>query len=167
LTAIRLIATLFPIMTEILNPPNSPAAEESQPPADMVTSEEFITRLRALMALVPDVPALTPKKRRMLQRLGRVSESEAQAAINVVQASDKVASTVEETAEVQEMLEAANRWTAAESELKAAWRKVADANLVRWNRIANFAALTYGSVQSWRSIRRMTNLCRICGRFGA
>jgi hypothetical protein len=110
----------------------------------MVTSEQFIDELRALMARVPDLPTLTPQARRALQRVGRVSASEAQAAINVVQASDKVASTVEETDEIQRMLQAANRWTAAESELKAAWQKVTDANLVRWQRIADFTSQTFG-----------------------
>jgi hypothetical protein len=110
----------------------------------MVTSEQFIDELRALMARVPDLPSLTPQARRALQRLGRVSASEAQAAINVVQASDKVAGTVDEMDEIHGMLDAANRWTAAESELKAAWQKITDANLVRRRRIANFISQTFG-----------------------
>src|SRR5258708_693289 len=131
-------------MSETPNLPDSPDEAGSQPPSSMVTSEQFIDELRALMARVPDLPTLTPQARRALQRVGRVSASEAQAAINVVQASDKVAGTVEAMDEIQRMLEAANRWTAAESELKAAWQKVTDANLVRWRRIADFTSQTFG-----------------------
>jgi hypothetical protein len=46
--------------------------------------------------------------------------------------------------EIQRMLEGANRWTAAENELKGAWQKMADANQVRWGRIADFISQTFG-----------------------
>ncbi len=131
-------------MSDITNSPSSPAVADPQAAAGPVTSEEFSAQLQALMALAPDTPALTPGARRALQRYGRVSESEAQAAINVVRSSPKVAGTVEETEEIQQVLQEANRWTRVENELKAAWKMVADANLVRWNRIATFTAQTYG-----------------------
>jgi len=124
---------------------STPAAADTPQPAPRLTSEQFVEQLRALMAQVPDVPSLTREERRLLQRHQRVPNEEAQAAINVARASDKLAGAVSDgTSDIQQVLENSYRWLAAENELKAALKSVADANLVRKQRVAAFAVETYG-----------------------
>jgi D-serine deaminase-like pyridoxal phosphate-dependent protein len=130
-------------MSQIPSTPNATAATDPQAPT--FSPDQFTTGLRALMAQVPAVPTLSRKERLLLQRNRHASDSEVQAAINVVQASEKVAGVVDEkTDEIQVLLEENNRWTAAENELKAALKKLSDANLVRQERVTAFAIQTYG-----------------------
>lgn len=133
-------------MFETTSTTQSPAAAaaDTTVPATTLTSEQFLEQLRSLLAQAPDVPALTPQERRLLQRHRRVSDDEVQAAINVVQASDKVAGAVDASNEILVVMEANNRWKAVESQLKAALQGIADANLVRRQRMALFAIETYG-----------------------
>lgn len=115
------------------------------PPAPMLTPEQFVEELRALMARVPDLPSLTRQERRLLQMHKRVADSEAQAAINVVHASDKVAHVVgAPTDDIRRVIEDGSRWALAENELKGALQSVADANLVRRQRVAAFTVQAYG-----------------------
>jgi hypothetical protein len=96
------------------------------------------------MAQVPEVPSLSRQERVVLQRNRHATDSEVQAAINVAEASDKVAFVVEKTDDIQQVLEDNNRWKAAENELKAALKKVSDANLIRKKRITAFSLQAYG-----------------------
>lgn len=132
-------------MSQIANTPNTAAAADDPQTPALVTPDQFTNDLRALMAQVPDVPSLTRQERRILQTHRRVSESEVRAAINVVRASDKLAGVVDEkTDEMEKVLSDSSYWTAAESELKAALKRVADANLVRQQRMSVFAISAYG-----------------------
>jgi hypothetical protein len=131
-------------MSQIANTPNTAtAADDPQAPA-LVTADQFTTGLRALMAQVPEVPSLSRQERVVLQRNRHATDTEVQAAINVAEASDKVAFAVEKTDDIQQVLEDNNRWKAAENELKAALKKVSDANLIRKKRITAFALQAYG-----------------------
>lgn len=131
-------------MSQIANTPNTAAAADDPQTPALVTADQFTTGLRALMAQVPEVPTLSRQERAVLQKNRHASDSEVQAAINVAQASDKVAGVVEKTDDIQQVLEDSNRWTAAESELKAALKKVSDANLIRKKRVTAFALQAYG-----------------------
>ena len=131
-------------MSETTSTTQSPAAADTPVPATTLTSEQFLEQLRSLLAQAPDVPALTAQERRLLQKHRRVSDDEVQASINAVQASDKVAGAVDASNEILRVMEANNRWTAVESQLKVALKGIADANLVRRQRMALFAIETYG-----------------------
>src|SRR3954454_3854633 len=114
----------------------TPAAADTPQADPMLTPEQFVDELRALMARVPDLPSLTRQERRLLQQHTRVADSEAQAAINVVHASDKVAQVVgAPTDDIRRVMEDGSRWALAENELKGALQSVADANLVRRQRV--------------------------------
>ncbi len=126
-----------------ITPTAAAAAEDPQAPA-LVTADQFTTDLRALMAQVPEVPVLSRQERAVLQRNRHATDSEVQAAINVAQASDKVAGAVEKTDEIEQVLEDNNRWKAAENELRAALKKVSDANLIRKKRVTAFALQVNG-----------------------
>ena len=143
-------------MFETTSTTQSPAAAADTPvPATTLTSEQFMEQLRSLLAQAPDVPELTLQERRLLQQHRRVTDNEVQAAINVVQASEKVAGAVDAANDMLRVMEANNRWTAVESELKVALKGIADANLVRRQRMALFAIETYGLSQ--RLARRPEN----------
>ena len=125
--------------------PNVPAAADTPPTAPMLTPEQFIEQLRIMMTQVPDIPSLTAPERRFLQRQTRIPRVEAAAAINVVEASAKAATAVSEPPdEVRRLIDVEGRWAAVETEVKAMLQGIADANLVRRQRIASFAIQAYG-----------------------
>ena len=125
--------------------PNVPAAADTPQTAPMLTPEQFIEQLRTLLTQVPELPSLTKAERKLLQKQTRIPVTEAAAAINGVEASAKAAGAVSQpTDQVRRKIDVEGRWAAVEAEVKAVLQGIADANLVRRQRITSFAIQAYG-----------------------
>jgi hypothetical protein len=117
---------------------------DTPPAGPMLTPEQFVEQLRALRAQVAEISPLTVEQRRILRKQGTISESVVQASINVISASDTVTNAVGAPAEgVQSMIDEGNRWEIVENELKATWKGVEGANLIRRQKIAVITAQAY------------------------
>jgi hypothetical protein len=122
----------------------NPAAAETPQPQTLLTPEQFVEQLRALRAQVPEVTPLTTEQRRILRRQGKQSQTVIQSSINVISASDGLATAIGAPADdVQQMVSDANRWEIVENEMKATWQGIAGANLVRRQKLAVIAAQAY------------------------
>ena len=120
--------------------PNSP----NSPNAVVLTPEQFVEQLRALVAQIGPVAPLTVDQRRVVREQARVPQAVVEASINVIGALDGVSQAVGmPAADVRGMIEEATRWTAAEGELRAALSAVVGANLVRRQRIALVTGQAY------------------------
>ena len=142
---------------QVVNPnPQAAAADTPTTPAPMLTPAQVIEQLHALMAQVPDVPSLTKEERKLLRRGEKVPDSELQAAINVVEASETVAHVVGRPADgVRQIVEDSNRWGAVVNEVKMVLKGIVDANLVRHSGPASSPFRRMPWASSWRVIRRM------------
>lgn len=111
-----------------------------------LTPEETIQQLRAIRAQLGELTPLTPAQRRALQNLaGRASNPTLQASINVIDADDIISAAIgQPAAEVRELYDEANRWTAVEDELKSLLSGVSGTNLLRRQRVARIAAQAVG-----------------------
>ena len=126
-----------------LNTPN-PAAGTPQPTTSL-TPEALVDQLRAFRTQLPENTPLTPKQRTAMKKRVQTPEGVLQASINVIGVSDVVASGVGQPLDnVRSLQDESNRWTAVEDELKALFNSVADANLIRKDRLALIAAQAYG-----------------------
>jgi hypothetical protein len=108
----------------------------------MLTPEQVVEQLRAMRAQIAVVAPLTAAQRRILRRqAANVTDPVVQASINVIGASDGITQAVGQPAgDVRQMVDEANRWTAAEDELRATLNGVAGGNLTRRQKIALIAA---------------------------
>ncbi len=123
--------------------PNTAAAETPQP--QTLDPEQVVANLRALSAQIPEVTPLTPAQNRLRRNQGKLPPGVLDASINVIGASDTVTSAVGVPAdEVRTMVGDASRWDAVEKELKAMWKGVAGANVIRRQKIALIAGQAYG-----------------------
>jgi hypothetical protein len=121
-----------------------PAAAEIPQPAPTLSPETLVEQLRAMRAQIGEVTPLTPEQRKTLHSRSRTTNSIVQASINVIGALDIVAQAVgQPAAEVRQMVDEANRWTAVEDELRTMMSGVTGANLVRRERIAFVSAQAY------------------------
>jgi len=123
------------------NGTQGPPADAPQPA--MITSEQAVAQLRALLAQVPDVAVLTPQERILLRSSVRISDSAIRASINVLAASSDVAQVVAQPAEVSQQFEEDNNWALFENEMRAALKRVADGNIVRQKRTRILATQAY------------------------
>src|SRR5258708_34779447 len=92
-----------------LQPGQQAAADTPQPP--MLTPDQAVEQLRALLAQVPDVQTLTAQERKILRRSLPLPEPVLQASISVIDASSTVAGVVGEPAEPRQLVGDANLWT--------------------------------------------------------
>jgi hypothetical protein len=123
---------------------NRPAAAEP-PQSQTLDPEQVVANLRALSAQIPEVTPLTRAQNKLLRTQGAVTPGVLDASINVIGASDTVTSAVGVPAdEVRTMVGDASRWDAVEKELKALWKGVAGANVIRRQKIALIAGQAYG-----------------------
>jgi hypothetical protein len=118
------------------------------PPADapqpvMITSEQAVAQLRALLAQVPEVAELTPQERIVLRNSARIPDSAIRASINVLAASSDVAQVVAQPADVREQFDEDANWALFENEMRAALKRVADGNIVRQKRTRVIATQAY------------------------
>ena len=114
-------------------------------PAPTTTPEAVVAQLRAVRVQIGEVTPLTPEQRRTLHNRARTTNPILQASINVIGALEIVSQAVgQPAAEVRQLHDEANRWTAVEDELRAMLNGVAGANLIRRQRVALVAARAYG-----------------------
>jgi len=123
---------------------NPVAAADVPQPAPALTPEAVVEQLRVMRGQIAEVTPLTPAQRKALRSQNRTNNPILQASINVIGALDIVEQAVGQPADdVRQMYEEANRWTAAEDELRAMLNGIAGANLIRRQRIALVAGRAY------------------------
>ncbi len=109
-----------------------------------LTPDVVVQQLRALQAQIPDIAPLTKQERAAMRKFARTPGVVVDASITVIGASDIVTQAVGQPAEeVRQMAEDAVNWKPVEAELKAMFRGVADANIVRRQRVGLAAARAY------------------------
>jgi hypothetical protein len=117
------------------------------PPAALLTPQQVVEQLRVLRTQMPNVDPLTDQERKLARgqaRLG-LSPEALQASINVIGSTDAVAQGVETPFEdAQQFADETGHWTTVEAELKRFLGGVADANLIRRQRLGILAAKAYG-----------------------
>jgi len=124
---------------------NAVAAADIPQPAPLLTPEAVVEQLRSMRGQIGEVTPLTPEQRKTLRNGVRASNPVLQASINVIGALDIVQQAVGQPAdEVRQLYDEANRWTAAEDELRAMLSGIAGANLIRRQRVALLAARAVG-----------------------
>jgi len=101
----------------------------------LLEPEELIERLHALWEQIGEFSPLTPQQRRELTPRKRVPEQQLITSLNVIGMENVSRALGYSLAEVQQMIEDATRWKAAEQELLATWHGVHGANLLRRRRI--------------------------------
>jgi hypothetical protein len=120
------------------------AAADLPQPAPLLSPEAVVEQLRAMRSQIGEVSPLTPAQRKTLRNHGRASNPVLQASINVIGALDIVEQAVGQPAdEMRQLYDEANRWTAAEDELRSMLNGIAGANLIRRERIALVAGRAY------------------------
>jgi len=129
-------------MSQIPDPSSTAAADTPQ--TAPLTPEQAVEQLRVLLANIPGVQLLTARERELVRQSNRMPESELRAAINVVDASDKVSQAIGAAGDIRQLLDDAGRWSAVENELNGVLKAVADANLVRRQRAVVVAMQAYG-----------------------
>src|ERR1700692_2872020 len=123
---------------------NAVAAADVPQPAPTLTPEALVEGLRAFRAQMGEVTPLTPAQRKTARNQGRTTNPILQASINVIGALDNVAQAVgQPAADVRNLYDESNRWTAVEDELRTMLNGVAGANLIRRQRVELLAAQAY------------------------
>jgi hypothetical protein len=120
---------------------STPVAEQ---PAPTLDPETVVGQLRAMRGQIGEIAPLSARERDVLRRRGTTTNPILQASINVIGASDQVSQAVATpAAEVRQLYDESNRWTAVEDELRSMLNGVVGANLIRRHRIALIAAQAY------------------------
>jgi hypothetical protein len=123
---------------------NTVAAADVPQPAPALTPEAVVEQLRTMRGQIAEVTPLTPAQRATLRNQSRTTNPILQASINVIGALDIVEQAVGQPAdEMRQMYDEANRWTAAEDELRTMLNGIAGANLIRRQQIALVAGRAY------------------------
>lgn len=118
---------------------NSPESSDSP-----LSPEEFIEAVHALQARLPDVAPLTAEERRVARRQARLSEETVNYSLSLLGMNDTIATAAGSgRAEAREIVTDRDRWTKAQLELKVMLTVIADANLVRAQRVAILATRAY------------------------
>jgi hypothetical protein len=121
------------------------ATNESNTPVTPITPESVVEQLRAIRSQISDVAPLTPDQRDVLRRIAKMNNEVLQATINAIGASDSVSTAIgHDPAAVRQMYDEANRWTAAEDELKTMLNGISGANLIRRQRLGLLAVQAFG-----------------------
>ena len=125
--------------------PNTQATPADTPqPVTTMTPEAVVEALRALRPQIGNVTPLTSAQRQALRNHSRTSNPVLQASLNILGALDSITQVIGTApANVRQMYDEANRWTAAEDELRTTLDGVAGANLIRRQRIALVATQAY------------------------
>jgi hypothetical protein len=126
-----------------LSSPNT--AVEATPDTTVKLSPEVVVeQLRTVRTQIADVTPLSPEQRILLRRRANTSNAILQASINVVGALDNVAQAIgRPAADVRDMQNESNRWTAVEDELRTLLNGVSGANLDRRQQLTLIAAQAY------------------------
>lgn len=110
-----------------------------------LTPDEMLEHLRALVARIPDVPALTPNERKLAKKAkNNLPMAELRASLAIAQVSDRVTQALGASPETAEQwLNDAQEWGPVERELLGVTKAVADANLIRRQRASIVALQAY------------------------
>ena len=129
--------------------PDTPVAPADTPqPVTTMTPEAVVEALRALRPQIGNVTPLTSAQRKTLRDQARTSNPVLQASINVLGALDSITQVIGTApADVRQMYDEANRWTAVEDELRTMLNGVSSSNLIRRQQISLVAtqAATIGA----------------------
>ncbi len=119
------------------------AAVENPPAATTLTPESVVVQLRTLRTQIGEVSPLTPAQKRALGRLN-MSNDVLQASINVIDVDEAIEHAVgQPAAELRDLFQETNRWTAVEDELRALLNGIAGANRIRRQRLALLGGRAY------------------------
>jgi hypothetical protein len=113
-----------------------------------MTPEAFVEHLRALRTNIPDYAQFPPKQANSIRRVAHLDADFSQAAINALGASDSVRAALgRNPEELQAESDTIRRWSAVEDEMRALYRGVVTANLVRRHRLGLTVLQTYSITQ--------------------
>jgi hypothetical protein len=102
-----------------------------------MTPEAVVEALRALRPQIGNVTPLTSAQRQALRNHSRTSNSVLQASFNILGALDSITQVIGTApANVRQMYDEANRWTAVEDELRTMLNGVSSSNLIRRQQIS-------------------------------
>ena len=123
---------------------NAVAAADVPQPAPLLTPEAVVEQLRNMRTLIGEVTPLTREQLKSVRNNARTSNPILQASINVIGALENVSQAVgQPAADVRQLSDDVNRWTAVEGELRSMLNGVAGANLIRRQRIALIAGQAF------------------------
>ena len=131
----------------ILNNSSTTSAAADTPQTDTpLGPQEVADQLRAIRDRIADVTPLTRDQREAVRGLSRTVTNEIlQASIGAIGSADIVAMAIgQQPDDVRALYDEANRWNAAEAELRTLLRGIAGANLVRFQRLALIIKRAYG-----------------------
>src|SRR5580765_2174522 len=128
-----------------LQPGQQAAADTPQPV--MLTPDQAVEQLQALLTQVPVEQELTAQERKALRRSLRLSDTVVQASFSVIDASDTLSNSVAKPDEARQLVGDSNLWTTFENELRGALQRVSDANIVRRQRARLIASQAYAMGQ--------------------
>jgi hypothetical protein len=104
---------------------------------NMLQPEAVIEQLRALRDQLPAIAPMTAEQRKAIRDAGRLPEEIVQHSVNLIGASDMIASAIGLGSEdVRGLIHERDRWTGVVSELRALLNGIEGANLVRRHTIA-------------------------------
>ncbi len=124
-----------------LEPGQQAAADTPQPP--MLTPDQAVEQLQALLAQVPTVETLTVQERRLLKRSLPLPDSVLQASIGVIDVSSTLEGAIGNPGDARQLVGDSNLWKTFERELRGALQRVEDANVVRLQRARVIATQAY------------------------
>jgi hypothetical protein len=118
--------------------PNAQATPADTPqPVTTMTPEAVVEALRVLRPQIGNVTPLTSAQRQALRNQSRTSNPVLQAQINMLGALDSITQVIGTApADVRQMYDEANRWTAVEDELRTMLNGVSSSNLIRRQQIS-------------------------------
>lgn len=123
------------------------AAADPQPAA--VTPEQIAEQLRVLRASIPQAATLTSRQKALLRSNLKTSNEIVQAQVNVIAALENAnVQFGQPAANVRQIGEESNRWTAVIDELKAMLAEAEGANLLRQQKLHRLASQGYGVAAS-------------------
>jgi len=124
----------------------SPRAAADGPPPAVLTPEQAVEQVRALLAQLPNVEPLTDQERLLARRKSRlgVSSEAVQATINVIGVSENVSAALGQPIDVvRDLQQDAILWKAAEEEVRNLLAGIAGANAIRRQKLAQLGAKAY------------------------
>jgi hypothetical protein len=110
-------------------------------PSPALTPEQIVDQIRTIRANVGELTSLTSAQRERLRRATKVPAEAVQAQVNIIGIGGEVeASLGLSAADVRQMMDADNRWSAVEDELQSLLDGLQGANLIRRHTIVLVAS---------------------------
>ncbi|HEX3581069.1 MAG TPA: hypothetical protein VH087_04865 [Thermoanaerobaculia bacterium] len=136
------------IKNQAVDPNTAQAADTPQPPPSKLTPEAVVEQLRAVRQQLEAELSLSPltkeQRRTASQRARRQTNAILQSSINIIGSVDTVSQAVGlPAADIRQMCDDANRWTAAADELRVLLNGIEGANTIRAQRLADIAKRAY------------------------